>query len=50
MLFDQELYAVATRAFGVESDVDRNGRVTILMTPIVNALTPTEECDTSIII
>ncbi len=43
-LFDQELYGVATRAFGAESDVDRNGVVFILFTPVVNRLTPKEQC------
>ncbi len=48
-LFDEDIYAVASRAFGAESDVDRNGRVLILMTPVVNGLTPTAECETSIV-
>ncbi len=48
-LFDEDLYAVASRSFGAESDVDRNGRVLILMTPVVNALTPITECETSIV-
>ncbi|NIM52421.1 MAG: hypothetical protein GTN62_14025 [Gemmatimonadales bacterium] len=48
-LFDQDLYEVATRAFGAESDVDRNGRVLILMTPVVNGLTPEEDCGTAIV-
>jgi hypothetical protein len=43
-LFDQELYGVATRAFGAEPDVDRNGVVFILFTPVVNRLTPKEQC------
>lgn len=43
-LFDQELYGVATRAFGAESDVDRNTVVFILFTPVVNRLTPKEQC------
>ncbi len=47
-IFDQELYEVATAAFGVESDIDANGRTMILMTPVVNALTPPEECDAEI--
>ncbi|MCZ6918063.1 MAG: Ig-like domain-containing protein [Gemmatimonadetes bacterium] len=48
-LFDQELYDVATRAFGAESDVDKDGRVAILLTPVVNSLTPTSSCETSFI-
>ncbi|GIW51812.1 MAG: hypothetical protein KatS3mg081_1167 [Gemmatimonadales bacterium] len=43
-LFDQELYGVATRAFGAESDVDRNGVIFVLFTPVVNRLTPKEQC------
>ena len=43
-VFDQQLYDVGTRAFGAESDVDRNGRVLILFTPVVNKLTPKDQC------
>lgn len=48
-LFDHDLYEVATRAFGVESDIDRNGLVIILMTPLVNGLTPRDECDQAVV-
>ncbi|UCG84945.1 MAG: hypothetical protein JSW71_13460 [Gemmatimonadota bacterium] len=48
-LFDSDLYEVATRAFGAESDIDRNGRVFILMTPVVNGLTSKSQCDISFI-
>lgn len=48
-LFDLDLYEVATAAFGSESDIDRNGHVIILMTPVVNGLTPASQCETSII-
>jgi hypothetical protein len=48
-LFDVDLYDVATRAFGSESDIDRNGRVLILMSPIVNGLTERSECSDSFI-
>ena len=44
-LFDLDLYGVATGAFGSESDIDRNGRVLILMTPVVNGLTEASGCD-----
>jgi len=44
-LFDDELYPVATRSFGAESDLDRNGRVLILMTPVVNGLTDEADCE-----
>ena len=48
-LFDEELYGVVSTAFGAESDVDANGHVLILMTPIVNGLTPTTDCETAIV-
>ncbi|MFQ6046291.1 MAG: IPT/TIG domain-containing protein [Gemmatimonadales bacterium] len=48
-MFDRELYEVATRAFGAESDVDRNGLVIILMTPVVNGLTPRDECEQAVV-
>jgi hypothetical protein len=48
-LFDSDLYGVDTRAFGVESDVDRNGLVLILFTPVVNKLTLKTECATSFV-
>jgi hypothetical protein len=49
VLFDDDLYGVATDAFGSESDVDANGVTIILFTPEVNRLTPESECGTSII-
>ena len=45
-LFDHTLYPIDTGAFGPPSDVDQNGRVIMLMSPAVNALTPASECDT----
>jgi len=39
-LFDQYLYPIDTTAFGLESDVDHNGVVIVLLTPRVNALSP----------
>jgi hypothetical protein len=48
-MFDEELYEVATAAFGAESDVDENGVVIVLFAPQVNKLTPEDECDTSVI-
>jgi hypothetical protein len=38
--FDDVMHPVVTQAFGSESDLDRNERVIILFTPVVNALTP----------
>jgi hypothetical protein len=43
-LFDDHLYDVDTRAFGAESDVDQNGHVLVLFTPVVNRLTPAAQC------
>ncbi|MFQ5702560.1 MAG: IPT/TIG domain-containing protein [Gemmatimonadales bacterium] len=48
-LFDDDLYGVDTRAFGAESDIDRNGRVLILFSPKVNGLTPKTECELAIV-
>lgn len=48
-LFDDALYPVATQAFGAESDIDRNGHVLILMTRVVNGLTPKSQCQTSFV-
>jgi hypothetical protein len=46
-LFDRTLYDLDARAFGRESDIDANGRVIFLLTPVVNALTSASECSTS---
>jgi hypothetical protein len=48
-MFDQDLYDVDTRAFGSESDIDRNGVVIVLFTASVNRLTPVNQCATSVI-
>lgn len=48
-LFDDVLYDVDTRAFGAESDIDHNGVVIILFTPVVNGLTPAPTCNTAIV-
>jgi len=45
-LFDQTLYPIDTASFGQPSDVDQNGHVIMLMSPVVNALTSTAECAT----
>lgn len=49
-LFDQELYAFDTTAFGRESDVDANGIVAVLLTDQVNALSPNCESTGQIIV
>jgi hypothetical protein len=48
-LFDNDLYDVDATAFGAESDVDGNGLVLILFTPVVNKLTPKEQCSQSFV-
>ena len=45
--FDQILYGITTTAFGTPSDLDQNGHVIVLMSPVVNALTPASTCATS---
>lgn len=45
-LFDQTMYPIDTTAFGGPSDVDGNGHVIMLMTPVVNADTPAAQCQT----
>ena len=45
-LFDQTLYPLDVDMFGTPSDIDQNGRLIMLLSPIVNALTPSAECDT----
>ena len=46
-LFDEELYLLDEDAFGETSDVDGNGRVHVVLTPIVNTLTPVGRCSLS---
>jgi hypothetical protein len=43
--FDRDLYTIAVNTFGAESDIDANDRVIVLMTPVVNGLTPRTDCD-----
>ncbi|HEY6853710.1 MAG TPA: hypothetical protein VI139_05655 [Gemmatimonadales bacterium] len=43
--FDNRLYAIDTTAFGRESDVDGNGKVIVLMTPVVNKLVTKKQCN-----
>ncbi|MEO7086607.1 MAG: hypothetical protein ABI442_12760 [Gemmatimonadaceae bacterium] len=45
-LFDGTLYPLDTAAFGPTSDVDGNGHVIMLMSPAVNRLTSTVQCQT----
>ncbi|HEY7236086.1 MAG TPA: hypothetical protein VH539_18150 [Gemmatimonadaceae bacterium] len=46
LLFDQTLYPIDFDAFGSPSDIDQNGHLIVLLSPIVNALTPTSSCAT----
>ena len=43
-LFDARLYDRDVSLFGSESDLDRNGKVIVLMTQYVNGLVPRTEC------
>ena len=45
-LFDQTLYTIDTTAFGSPVDLDANGRVVMLMSPVVNADSPAAQCAT----
>ena len=45
-LFDQTLYPLDIETFGTPSDIDQNGRLIMLLSPIVNALTPKSDCNT----
>lgn len=38
--FDSPTYNVVTGVFGPPSDIDRNGKIIILFTPVVNEMTP----------
>jgi hypothetical protein len=44
--FDSTLYPIDTTAFGGPSDIDLNARVIMLMSPVVNAMTPASTCAT----
>jgi hypothetical protein len=43
-LFDKTLYGIDVEAFGTPSDIDGNGHTDVLMSPIVNAITPRSLC------
>ena len=42
--FDQTLYPIDTAAFGPPTDLDQNGHVIMLMSPVVNGLTAASSC------
>ena len=48
--FDNDLYPIDVNAFGIESDVDANGVVIVLLTKTVNGLVAKPECETSFIV
>ena len=45
-LFDQTLYPIDLNAFGAPSDIDQTGTVIMLLSPVVNSLTPKAQCST----
>ena len=44
--FDQTLYGIVVGAFGPPTDLDQNGRVIMLLSPVVNAISPAAQCAT----
>ncbi len=44
---DGTLYTIDANAFGPTSDIDANGHIIVLMSPKVNAITPTNVCQQS---
>jgi hypothetical protein len=42
--FDQTLFPIDTTAFGLPTDIDQNGRVIVLMSPVVNAGVSASTC------
>jgi hypothetical protein len=46
-VFDGTLYGIDVAAFGPPTDIDGNGRVIVLLSPKVNALSPSNTCATS---
>jgi hypothetical protein len=45
-LFDQTMFQIDSTTFGPPSDIDLNGRVVILLTPLINKLTKAADCQT----
>ena len=46
-LFDKTLYPIDVNEFGQPSDIDQNGRLIMLMTPVVNSLVKSADCEQS---
>jgi hypothetical protein len=40
LIFDASIYATDRASFGAESDINHDGKVTILLSPVVNLMTP----------
>jgi hypothetical protein len=45
-MFDQTLYPIDVNAFGPPSDIDGNGHLVMLLSPVVNSLVTKTECQT----
>ena len=45
-LFDQTLYPIDVNTFGAPTDIDQNGHLIVLLSPLVNGLTPASQCAT----
>ncbi|HEX3160117.1 MAG TPA: hypothetical protein VHQ45_16470 [Gemmatimonadaceae bacterium] len=45
--FDDKLYPAVVSNFGAESDIDANGVIIVLLTPVVNKLVTADECMTN---
>jgi hypothetical protein len=44
--FDLNLYTIDVATFGAPTDIDGNGRVIVLLSPLINKLTPANVCTT----
>jgi hypothetical protein len=44
MLYDRDLYGAAVNAFGADPDLDGNGRIIALFTPVINRMSRAEDC------
>ncbi|HEY2897816.1 MAG TPA: hypothetical protein VGJ12_11795 [Gemmatimonadaceae bacterium] len=44
--FDLDLYTIDVATFGQPTDIDANGRVIVLLSPIINKLTKASDCTT----
>jgi hypothetical protein len=44
MLYDRDLYGAAVNAFGADPDLDGNGRIIALFSPVINRMARAEDC------